>query len=138
MGRGHSPEAYRGRLRPGVLLGAAHQLIVPICRSATALARFVASVVAGVVMTVGALEAQPQIPSVTDPNRDAGRAGSEVLAVVPFVNISGDPADDWIGSGITADRRGRCHTYRLCRSATETPDRRIRAAGRAKFAGDSR
>ena len=102
MGRGHSPEAYRGRLRPGVLLGAAHQLIVPICRSATALARFVASVVAGVVMTVGALEAQPQIPSVTDPNRDAGRAGSEVLAVVPFVNISGDPADDWIGSGIAA------------------------------------
>ena len=102
MGRGHSPEAYRGRLRPGMLLGAAHQPIMPICRSTTALARFVASVVAGVVMSFGALEAQPQIPSVTDPNRDAERVGSDVIAVVPFVNISGDPADDWIGSGIAA------------------------------------
>ena len=51
-------------------------------------------------MSFGALEAQPQIPSVTDPNRDAERVGSDVIAVVPFVNISGDPADDWIGSGI--------------------------------------
>ena len=73
---------------------------MPICRSATALTRFAASVVAGVAMSFGALEAQPQIPSVTDPNRDAERVGSDVIAVVPFVNISGDPADDWIGSGI--------------------------------------
>ena len=102
MGRGHNPEAYRGSLRPGMLLGAAHQPIVPICRSATALTRFAASVVAGVAMSFGALEAQPQISSVTDPNRDAERVGSEVIAVVPFVNISGDPADDWIGSGIAA------------------------------------
>ena len=138
MGRGHNPEAYRGSLRPGMLLGAAHQPIVPICRSATALTRFAASVVAGVAMSFGALEAQPQIPSLTDPNREAERVGSEVIAVVPFVNISGDPADDWIGSGIAATVVAGCHTYRLGRPATEASDRRIRAAGRAKFAGNSR
>ena len=44
----------------------------------------------------GWLHAQAQRPETAEPAALDQRA----VAVIPFSNISGDPADDWIGAGI--------------------------------------
>ena len=45
--------------------------------------RLVAIVVAGVVLSMGVLEAQVQVPSIADPNPDVARVRSGLLAVLP-------------------------------------------------------
>ena len=59
-----------------------------------------AVVVSGLFVNVSVLDAQ--VPSGSDDVRDNDTVQVHVgsLAVIPFTNISGNPADDWIGPGI--------------------------------------
>ena len=60
----------------------------------------VAVVVTGLAATIGTLGAQvPTVASAVQ-NGDGVPIRPGLVAVMPFVNISGDPADDWIGRGI--------------------------------------
>ena len=59
-----------------------------------------AMLAAGVIVAGGQVLAQPSGGAETAPRPAAGALPAPVVAVMPFVNVSGRPGDDWLGTGI--------------------------------------